>query len=462
VTNFHVRSSRGARRIAAGLLIAGLAVAVTACSSGAAAPTASPKGAGTGELSGDIRFSWWGSDARAAVVDQVISQFEALHPKVKVSGEPQANFPDYWTQLSVEGAAKNVPCVAMQATTYLANYTTPSVLMPLNNLIKNGTIKTTGIPSSIINGGRANGAKTGSIYMIGTGASSTTLVWNTSMAKQYGIPALTTKMTWADYTKWLIAAQKKLPAGVNAIDLQGEWNAMDMLYAYARGNGDQIYVKTSTGYKLGITQKTLVGYLDWWQTLQKAGVTTTPAQASEEPTTAGDDYLAQRKVLVEIATSNLLADQSTLNESKGGTIAATYFPLGKAGTNGNVFDVSGPSIGADCQNLPAAAAFVNFWINDPTAVATFASNLGAVTNPTLLAPQLKSTTNDPAVTSSLKFNDGMLKANFPVEVHAAGYPTLITQLQTMTQNVQFGRQTPSAGAKSFISMANATLAQAAH
>jgi multiple sugar transport system substrate-binding protein len=268
-------------------------------------------------------------------------------------------------------------------------------------------------------------------------------------------------MTWTDYSKWLIAAQKKLPAGINAIDLQGEWNSMDMLYAYARGYGDQIYVKTSSGYKLGFSQKTLVAYLDWWQKLQKAGATTTPAQASEEPTTAGDDYLAQRKVLLEVATSNLLADQSTLDESKGGTAVATYFPTGPSGTTGNVFDVSGPSIGADCTNLPAAEAFVNFWINDPKAVATFASNLGAVTNPTLLAPQLKSTTNPPSVTASLKFNDGMLKANFPVQVHAAGYPTLDTQLQTMVQNVEFGRQSPSAGASSFISQANQTLAQAA-
>ncbi|GAA2073782.1 extracellular solute-binding protein [Pseudolysinimonas kribbensis] len=458
MSNFHVRSV--GRRLAAGLLVAGIAIAVTACSSGGATPTASATSSKPGEISGNIRFSWWGSTARSALIDQVISQFEAKYPNVTVSGEPQANFPDYWTQLSVEAAAKNVPCVAMQATTYLANYTNPSVLMPLNSLIKDGTISTDGIPESIINGGRANGASSGSIYMIGTGASSTTLVWNTTMAKQYGIPALTTKMTWDDYTKWLIAAQKKLPAGVSAIDIQGEWNAMDMLYAYARGYGDDIYVKTKTGYKLGVTQKTLTDYFDWWANLQKAGVTTTPAQASEEPTTAGDDYLAQGKALVEVATSNLLADQTTLNASKQ-VAAATYFPYGPAKTNGNVFDVSGPSIAADCADKPAAAAFVNFWINDPTAVATFASNLGAVTNPKLLAPQLTATTNDPATTASLKFNDQMLKDNFPVQVHAAGYPTLLTQLQTVVQNVQFGRQSAKAAASTFISEANATLAQAA-
>jgi len=193
---------------------------------------------------------------------------------------------------------------------------------------------------------------------------------------------------------------------------------MDMLYAWARGHGQEIYSKTSDGYKLGFTEQTLVDYFDWWQGLIKANVTTTPAEAAEEPSTTGDDYLAQGKVLTEVASGNLLADQTTLDGSKGGTLAAAYFPMGPNGTNGNAFDVSGPSIGAGCKALPAAAAFVNFWVNDPQAVATFASNLGADTNPTLLAPQLESKTNAPATTASLTFANKMLKANAPVAVHA--------------------------------------------
>jgi len=293
--------------------------------------------------------------------------------------------------------------------------------------------------------------------MVGTNASSTTIVWNTTMAQTKGIPPLTDSMTWDDFGSWLLDAQKKLPAGVKAIDAQSEWNSMDMLYAWARGHGQEIYSKTSDGYKLGFTEQTLVDYFDWWQGLIKANVTTTPAEAAEEPSTTGDDYLAQGKVLTEVASGNLLADQTTLDGSKGGTLAAAYFPMGPNGTNGNAFDVSGPSIGAGCKALPAAAAFVNFWVNDPQAVATFASNLGADTNPTLLAPQLESKTNAPATTASLTFANKMLKANAPVAVHAPGYATLITQLQTETQNVQFGKSSSQAAAKSFFSSANATL-----
>jgi multiple sugar transport system substrate-binding protein len=451
------RSSRARRQFRVGVATVALAATVAAC--GGNSSTNAPAAASSGPPSGTIRFAWWGSQTRASLVYKVISQFEAKYPDVKVQPEPQGNFPKYWTQLSVEAAAKNVPCVLMQATTYLGAYENSNVLMPLDPFIKDKQIDISGIPSSIINGGRPNGATTGPVYMIGSNASSTTTVWNATMAQANGIPPLTDSMTWTDYQNWLLDAQKQLPAGVKATDAQSEWNSMDMLYAWVRGHGQEVYKKTSSGYELGFTEQTVTDYFDWWQTLIKAGVTTTPAEASEEPSTTGDDYLAQGKVLSEVASGNLLADQTTLDDAKAGTLAAAYFPMGPSGTNGNAFDVSGPSIGANCKATSAAAAFVNFWVNDPEAVATFASDLGAVTNPTLLAPQLASTTNKPATTASLTFANKMLKANAPVAVHAPGYATLITQLQTQTQNVQFGKSSSHDAAKAFISAANATLQQ---
>jgi multiple sugar transport system substrate-binding protein len=432
-----------------------LAVTCAACSSSSAGTPAAVSATPTGT----IRFAWWGSQSRADLIYKVISQFEAKYPQVKVSPEPQGNFPKYWTQLSVEAAAKNVPCVLMQATTYLGSYENSNVLTPLDSFIKSKQIDISGVPPSIIDGGRPNGASSGPIYMVGTNASSTTIVWNTTMAQSAGIPPLTDSMNWTDFQNWLIDAQKKLPAGVKALDAQSEWNSVDMLYAWVRGHGEQVYTQTSTGYKLGFTAQDVAGYFDWWQSLMKAGATNTPAEAAEEPSTTGDDYLAQSKVLAEVASGNLLADQTTLDGNHGGTLAAAYFPMGPKGTNGNAFDVSGPSIGANCGNTTAAAAFVNFWVNDPTAVATFQSNLGAETNPTLLAPQLSSPTNKPATTASLTFVNKMLKANAPVAVHAPGYATLITELQTQTQNVQFGKSTSQAAAAAFMTAANATLAQ---
>jgi multiple sugar transport system substrate-binding protein len=451
------RPSRARRNIRIGAAALTLAVTCAACGSGSSGGAASAQS--SGPPSGTIRFAWWGSQSRADLIYKVISQFEAKYPDVKVQPEPQGNFPKYWTQLSVEAAAKNVPCVLMQATTYLGGYESSNVLMPLDSFIKDKQIDISGIPSSIINGGRPNGADSGPVYMIGSNASSTTTVWNTTMAQTAGIPPLTDAMSWTDYQNWLIDAQKKLPAGVKATDAQSEWNSMDMLYAWVRGHGQEVYKKTSDGYQLGFTEQSVVDYIDWWQTLIKANVTTTPAEAAEEPSTTGDDYLAQGKVLSEVASGNLLADQTTLDDSHGGTLAAAYFPKGPSGTNGNAFDVSGPSIGANCTSTPAAAAFVNFWLNDPQAVATFASNLGAVTNPTLLAPQLASTTNKPATTASLTFANKMLKANAPVAVHAPGYATLITELQTQVQNVQFGKISSQDAAKAFLTAANDTLKQ---
>jgi hypothetical protein len=53
----------------------------------------------------------------------------------------------------------------------------------------------------------------------------------------------------------------------------------------------------------------------------------------------------------------------------------------------------------------------------------------------------------------------MLKANAPVAVHAPGCATLITELQTQVQNVQFGKISSQDAAKAFLTAANDTLKQ---
>lgn len=433
------------------------ATAIMTAPQAASAHVHSPRASHAVSPSGTIAYSWWGSPGRTALTEKVISLFEKFYPKVSVTAEPTGNYANYWQQLTVEGAAHNIPCVPTTQTTYLADYDRNGDLLPLNTLIKEGKINISGIPTSIIKGGTYNGK----IYMIGYGAASNAIVYNVAMAKKYDIPLLKqamTNVTWQDFQNWLLSAQKKLPSGIKAIDASSEWS-QQFTFAWVTGQGEKPYKKHGKGYELGFSKQTLINYWKWWQKLIDAGATTSPAVAAEEPTTSGDDYLAQGQVLSADDTSNLLADQTTLDGNHKGLVQDVNFPTGPSGANGQAFDVSGLSIASNCQDIPAAAAFVNFWINNPHAADIYDSNNGAVTVTSLLNRQLRSTKNLPAVKRSLRYFKLMFAQNDPVAFNAPGYGAVVSDLESITQAVQFKKESMQAAANQFFSEADQVLQQ---
>lgn len=403
-------------------------------------------------LSGTIAYSWWGGTTRDTLTEKIISLFEKKYPKVSVEPEPTANYAAYWEHLTVEAAAGNVPCVVTTQNTYLQSYTKPTILLPLNKLTKSGAISIKGIPTSIIAGGTSGG----NLYMIGTGLASNALRYNTTYAKKYRIPPLTNNMTWSQLSSWIISAQAKLPPTIKAMDTSAEWNPT-LLYAWVRTHGKAVYVKSGTHYVLGFPQSMLVSYWGWWQNLIKAGATTSPAVGVEEPSTSGDSYLDQGTVLANLGTANLLAAQTTLDSNHLGTAADVLYPIGSSRNQGLYFDLSGLSIGADCSNVPAAAAFVNYWTNFSAATNVYESNNGAVTVPGLLSLQEHNSNLAPSIRTSLKFFSMMESKNIPVNFDPPGYSAIVTNLETYTQAVQFKKQSLTSAARAFFGASNAAL-----
>ena len=155
----------------------GAILALTACAGSSTPGSAS---AAKGPVKGTISFAWWGSQTRSAKTYQIMSMFEKAYPGAQISGEPDGNYTEYWQKLTVQAAAKNMVCVPQMQNTYMSQYDTRGALMPLDSLVKSGAINVSGIPQSIIKGGEG---QDGNLYMIGTGAATTTLVYNSAMAR---------------------------------------------------------------------------------------------------------------------------------------------------------------------------------------------------------------------------------------------------------------------------------------
>ncbi|HYH29777.1 MAG TPA: ABC transporter substrate-binding protein [Pseudonocardia sp.] len=359
-----------------------LAVALVAagCAGGTSIGANPNEGAdGTGEVTGDIRVSWWGSGPRNELTNAVIDQFTQAHPGTTVAGE-SADFGAYFERLNVQASSANLPCVTQLQGRQLNDYSTKNVLLDLQPMIDSGALDVSEIPPEVLDTGRGIDGK---LYMIPYGAAYDAMIVNRTLAEGAGVGLPADGYDWAAFGEWLAAAQPGLPEGVPAVNLGG--GLPNNFISYVAGRGESLFADR----QLGFSEDLLVEYWDMWERWRAAGLTTTPAVNAEEPEQTEQRYVAQGEVLADNLPGNALSPaQETLDGlAPGQQLVSLPLPSGPAGS-GNVLFTSGFSIPTSCANVPTATAFIDFWINDDEAAATFLSNNGAVTNSRHLQQQL--------------------------------------------------------------------------
>ena len=423
--------------------------AATASASGQAA--SSGAGALNGPATGNIAFSWWGTGERNTKTQAVMSLFTKKYPKATIQGVPIGDFTTYWQKLTVEAAAHNLPDVPQMQVRYMSAYDTRNALRALDDLTSSGVIDVSGIPKVVVDSGRGPDGK---LYMIPTGSATNNWMYNETMVTAAGLPAPTTLATWDDIQKWLLEAKAKLPSGVYACDLKGGDDSI--WWAWVSTNGQKVFNKDGT---LGFPKQLLVDYWNWWETLRKAGATVPAAMNQEEPTSNVQTYLATGKVMFDEAPANQLAAyQNALTTAGKGTMQVAAFPKTSSG-NGQVLVNNGMSIAANTTNLATAAAWVNFFTNDPEGAKAYASDNGTVTVTALLDAQIAAATAATAGTKAyLEFLKGVVAGNPTIIDFPANYNAVVLALKNNYSNVAFGKATVAAAVDAFFSQANAAAA----
>jgi multiple sugar transport system substrate-binding protein len=160
------------------------------------------------------------------------------------------------------------------------------------------------------------------------------------------------------------------------------------------------------------------------------------------------------------APNQVAAVQGALTKAgKQGTIQVMKEPNGPSGS-GDAIGTNGLTIGANCDNVPASAAFINFFLNDPQAAAAYKSDNGAVSSTPLLQAQIDNPSADPQLLKQLKFQQHLTTGGFIKDItYAAGYSALPPLLTTTYENVAFGKMTVSAAVDDFFNQAGAILSK---
>jgi multiple sugar transport system substrate-binding protein len=429
-----------------GAVMAGVAVTtvlLTACS------TPSP-GTGTAttdptDLSGSLQMSYWGSSTRVEKTNKIIPLFNAEYPKLTV--QPQVgDFTTYFQKLNVQAASKTMPCITGMQTRQLNDYTSNGTLAPLDDLMKSGQIDVSDIPKTVLDSGKGPDGKQ---YMIPYGIAWNSIMVNQAMQEQYGITPLSSTYSWDDYEAWLKEAKEKLPEGVSPTDTQGGDEAE--FSAYVIGNGEKMFGKDG---KIGFDKSTLTDYWNMWEKFREEGLTNSPEDASDEPTQIEQSYVVQGKVLSEQTAGNALNAANLAAPDK--KLTTLPFATGSSGL-GNMFFTSGWSIPAACNNIPGAAAFIDFWTTNDEAATIYSSDNGAVANSKQLQAQIDNPAT-PAIKKTLEDYQFILDKKVPAQTIPPGYNATFEQSFLRSyQDVMFGRKSVAQAVDSFFDEANASL-----
>lgn len=396
-------------------------------------------------LSGSIRFSWYGGQLRNEKIDKMVTLFQERNPGTTINQEP-LDWPSYWERLGVQAAGNNMPCVIGMLPFNIAEYAGRNLLADMQPLVDSGAISLDDISPDLIAASRWSDGK---LLMLPYGAAPDTITYNATMVEAAGIELLPEGYDWDQFFDWLLAAKAQLRADVWSIDSPA--NNPDLLLAYIGSHGYKVY----EGETLGFPKELLVAWFTEWHDLNAAGAMVPPDMIAEEPGAHELSYFAGSRSLVSQRPANALAALQGGVTSRGSAdlLATQLYPVGPEGV-GDFVPVNSLSVAAACDNIPLAAAFADFFLNDPEAGAIFASDNGAVTNAVLLQTQVESA-DTPAPTRALLETFQQVNARGSVaQTFPPRFQARFTEVhKRLMMEVLFGSLTPQEAADTFFSEA---------
>ncbi|MFD1365537.1 ABC transporter substrate-binding protein [Actinoplanes sichuanensis] len=398
-------------------------------------------GGGGGKADGDLtadkielRFTWWGSDARHQRTQQVIDLWQKTHPNITIKGEFK-EWNGYWDSLATTVAANDAPDVIQMDELYLASYAERGALLDLGTAGKNLT--STDFDAKAL----ATGAIDGKQYGLPTGVTTYSLVANTDLLAKYGI-TLPDDASWTWDDLKTVGDQISKASKGEVTGLQSWGFDIGGVNIWARQNGASLY---SPDGKVAIPADILAKYWQYLLDIAKQGIAP-PASVSVERAGAGLDQsgTATNKSAIGTWWNSQL---TSLAKASGQNLKLLKIP-GEGTATGAYYKPSMFwSISSRSKHPAEAAAFVNFLGNSQEAADILLTDRGIPANTkirTALTGKLEGTDK-----AAAEFLDSVKVGEAP-RVTPNGASDVEAILKRHTESVLFERETPQQAAEAFI------------
>lgn len=433
------------RLLRTGALLAAGALVLTACagnSGGDAGGAATGDGGGSDEPV-TIRWSWWGSDSRHALTQEVIDAFEEKYPHITVEAD-YTDWTSYFDKLSVAVAGGDAPDVITQEERFLADYAARGVLADINEL----DVDTSKIDENVL----ASGTIEDQLVGVASGVNVYSVVADPQAFADAGVemPDDST-WTWDDYVE--IANEISTKSGGAIVGAQDYGFNEPGFSIFARQRGEQLYTEDGT---LGFEPETMA---EWWQhslDLQ-AGGGTPAAATSVEIDAAGPEQslVATNKGAMAWFWSNQL---SAIQSASGRELQLLRVPGEAEGERTGMYFKPAMyySVSARSEHPEEAALLVDFLLNDEAAGEILLSDRGLPANTEVRAAvQDQFAETDKLAAEFLADLEDEIVDGPAVPPVGAGQVAEI--IRRINQEVLFGSLTPQQAAEQFISETEASI-----
>lgn len=414
---------------------ASLALALTACST---SPQAGK--VGTVEDPVTIRFAWWGNDSRAKTTLEVIKDFEAANPTIKVQGE-NTEFSSYWDKMATQIAGGTTPDVFAMSGSYPSEYASRGVLLDLDKV--KDQIDTSKFAEGTVELGQLDGKQ----YTLTAGVNAMSMVIDPTVFEAAGVPLPDDETwTWDDYADIAAEITRKSPAGTFGTTPMSNDS---FVAVWARQHGEELY--TDDGKKMGISEDTLTEWFELNKKLMDTGGAPSASQIVEDGSAQPEmTLMGQGKQAMKISWSNQMTSYS------GAPLMMMKLP-GDNKTPGTWLRSSMEyAISAKSAQSKEAALFINYLVNNMDAATKIKSDRGMPANTELKAgitPLLKDTQQKEAA-----YLDRIAEMKIdPPKPFPAGSSATLEVLNRYNTDVLFGKVSPRDAAKGVINEVNSNL-----
>ncbi|MGW8482066.1 ABC transporter substrate-binding protein [Microbacterium sp. NPDC055903] len=415
-----------------GIAVAALttaALALTACggtSNGGEAP----------ELSDEpvtINMTWWGSDSRAELTQQVIDAFEEEYPNITV--EPTfGDWAGYWDGLATATAANDAADVIQMDELYIASYGSRGALADLSSL----DIDLSGIPEDAVGTGQVDGVQ----YGAPIGVSVYSIIANKDLFDQYGVALPDDETwTWDDYAALAKELTDKSGGEIHGTGVIGGLDTGSVRY-WGRSVGSELFAEDGT---VSLDPQSLA---DMWQyqiDLIDSGASQS-ADAINESYAAGlsGSAISTNQVAMGMAWHAQLTAYQAAN---GGNLVLLKLPQ-PADEKPDFYKPSMYwTVSSQSEHPAEAALLVDYFLNSETAAKIIGTDRGIPANEnTLAAIESDLSETDQA---AIEYQNRIEAGTAPI-VAPNGASGIEAMLQRYTQEVLAGQTEPAAAAEAFI------------
>ncbi|MGC0272759.1 ABC transporter substrate-binding protein [Pseudactinotalea sp. Z1739] len=395
---------------------------------------------------GPVTISWYGSDERNAAVQEVVDLFSEENPDVTIETQP-TTFDGHWDRLSVQSAANNLPCIPAMQSRYQARYEDRGSLLPLDDLIEDGTIDVSGIPEEILESQRA---PDGNLYSIPKGIWYEGALLNVPLIEEEGGTPPDPSGTWEDYVDWAIEAQPSISDDRFAINASG--GSVTQFQVFAIGRGESLFDDGEAGF----SEQTLVDWFDlWMRAVEEGAAPSGEVTAEYQGVPTAQSMMATGRLLVSFTGDNNMPDfQRTLDQLDLGQVSLAPAPTGGPA---QVVGANSWAISDNCTNVVDSAALIDFFINSSEGAFILQTQTGLPPVTSILEEMLASPDVDESIKDRITLYDDLRESGAVIDVWPDGTQPLITQLSTAWEEVVFGQSTSEDAAAAFMAQVETAL-----